>query len=235
MHVAICDDNVADRKQMERLLARESDRRMSKDGNLYVDSYGNSRALLTNPMQYDVFYIDICHTDGVDGTKVAQALISVGVRATIVMCCSDIDYRTSEYTGNVLFLEKPIKVAELSATLDAAQEYLSSAEGKIELRDDSETFYVSESDILYAEEDGRHLIVHLADGGKTRVNSSALNLLAQVENFPTFYAPNNHCVVNGRYVEHVGLLSLRMQDGAHISLYPDCRSYAKQIQDLYHP
>ena len=27
MHIAICDDNVADRKQLERLLKRESDKR----------------------------------------------------------------------------------------------------------------------------------------------------------------------------------------------------------------
>ncbi len=38
MHLAICDDHMADRKQMERLLGRESDRRMNTTGVLYVDS-----------------------------------------------------------------------------------------------------------------------------------------------------------------------------------------------------
>ena len=28
MHIAICDDNIADRKHLERLLSRESDKRM---------------------------------------------------------------------------------------------------------------------------------------------------------------------------------------------------------------
>ena len=31
MHIAICDDNIADRKQTERLLGRESDRRAKTD------------------------------------------------------------------------------------------------------------------------------------------------------------------------------------------------------------
>ena len=58
MHVAVCDDNVADRKQTERLLGRESDRRAKLTKGLYIDSYGNESALLRNPMQYDIFYID---------------------------------------------------------------------------------------------------------------------------------------------------------------------------------
>ena len=39
MHLAVCDDNIADRKQMERLLGRESDRRLNTTGVLYVDSF----------------------------------------------------------------------------------------------------------------------------------------------------------------------------------------------------
>lgn len=32
MHIAVCDDNVADRKQLERLLGRESDSRKADTG-----------------------------------------------------------------------------------------------------------------------------------------------------------------------------------------------------------
>ena len=53
MHLAVCDDNIADRKQMERLLGRESDRRLNTTGILYMDSFGNKEAILTTPMIYD--------------------------------------------------------------------------------------------------------------------------------------------------------------------------------------
>ena len=56
MHIAVCDDNGADRKQLERLLSRESDKRMETTGNLYVTSYGNPESLLQNPRQFDVFF-----------------------------------------------------------------------------------------------------------------------------------------------------------------------------------
>ena len=59
MHLAICDDHIADRKQMERLLGRESDRRLNTTGVLYVDSFGNRDAILTTPMIYDGLFIDM--------------------------------------------------------------------------------------------------------------------------------------------------------------------------------
>ena len=72
MHIAVCDDNVADRKQLERLLKRESDKRAASTGIIYTDSFGNSTALLSNPMQYDAFYIDMCLTEGTTGTDVVM-------------------------------------------------------------------------------------------------------------------------------------------------------------------
>ena len=103
MHIAVCDDNVADRKQLERLLKRESDKRAASTGIIYTDSFGNSTSLLSNPMQYDAFYIDMCLTEGITGTEVANALIAQGVNAPIVMCCSKINYRAQSYPENVIF------------------------------------------------------------------------------------------------------------------------------------
>jgi len=139
MHIALCDDNVADRKQFERLVKRESDRRAAAEGILFVDSFGNSESLLTNPMQYDVFYIDMCKTPGVSGADVVNALIKKGVNAPIVMCCSDIDYREMTFPVNVFFLDKPIKSDELSASLDRALEITKQAFPLIELRVEKET------------------------------------------------------------------------------------------------
>ena len=53
MHLAICDDHMADRKQMERLLGRESDRRLNTTGVLYVDSFGSKESILVTPMIYE--------------------------------------------------------------------------------------------------------------------------------------------------------------------------------------
>ena len=62
MHVAICDDNVADRKHLERLLSRESDKRAGTTNILYIDSYGDKDYFLKNqtPLKYNIIFMAMC-------------------------------------------------------------------------------------------------------------------------------------------------------------------------------
>ena len=234
MHIAVCDDNVADRKQLERLLKRESDKRAASTGIIYTDSFGNSTSLLSNPMQYDAFYIDMCLTEGTTGTDVVNALTAQGVNAPIVLCCSKINYREQTYPENVIFLDKPIKVAELAQSIDHALEIMSKAVPLIELREDEDTIYVTEPDILYAEEEGRNVIVTLKDGRTVKVATTAINLFSQIENHPTFFAPNVKTILNGRYMEKLGFRKVIMCDGKKFPLHRDCVTYAKQLLAEYH-
>ena len=219
MHIAVCDDNVADRKQLERLLKRESDKRAASTGIIYTDSFGNSTSLLSNPMQYDAFYIDMCLTEGITGTEVANALIN---------------YREQTYPENVIFLDKPIKVAELGQSIDHALDIMSKAVPLIELREDEDTVYVTEPDILYAEEEGRNVIVTLKDGRTVKVATTAINLFSQIENHPTFFAPTVKTILNGRYMEKLGFRKVIMCDGKKFALHRDCVAYAKQLLAEYH-
>ena len=109
MHIAVCDDNIADRKQTERLLDRESAERINKSGNLFVDSFGNVNALLTAPMKYDLFFIDMTASSP-NGMETAVKLRTIGVTSPIVLLISSIDYRAyPNPPKSIFFLEKPIK------------------------------------------------------------------------------------------------------------------------------
>lgn len=234
LHIAICDDNIADRKQLDRLLKRESDKRAAVSGILYTDSFGNAEALLANPMQYDAFYIDVCQTEGVSGSDIVSALTAKGVNAPIVMCCSHINYREYTLPSNVIFLDKPIKVAELSASIDHAQQILEAAEPLIELREDKNTFYVREPDILYAVEEGRLVSVTLKDGRTVCVNTTAVNLFSQIESFPSFLSPSLKTIINCRYIEKLGFFKAVMIDGKVFRIHRDCMEYAKSAFAQYH-
>lgn len=154
MHIAVCDDNVADRKQMERLLKRESDKRTASGEGLYVDSFGHPDSLLNNPMLYDAFFVDICKTEGYDGFDVVHDLQNKGTTSPVILCSSLIPYReqADSLPAQTLFLNKPIKADELSFVLDEAQKIKDSSVPTIELREDKGTLYVTEPDILYAVE-----------------------------------------------------------------------------------
>lgn len=232
MHIAICDDNVADRHQMERLLKRESDKRSSTTGVLYIDSYGNGEALLANPMRYDAYYIDVCKTEGITGMDIAAKLLEASIQAPVFLCCSDINYRGYAFGGNVqnvLFLDKPIQLQALSDSLDLALEIKSKAIPQIELREDKGTYYVTEPDILYAVEDGLYVIVTLTDGRQIRMMSDIANFFDQLENFPTFLAPSAKKIINGRHIAKLEHRKAVMTDGTAFKVHRNCMSYVKSI------
>lgn len=229
MHIAICDDNVADRKQMERLLQRESDKRALTNGNLYVDSFGNANVLLANPMQYDAFYIDMCKTEGISASDIVTSLINQGSRALIVLCCSDINYRELSFPENVIFLDKPIKAAELSDTITHALTLKRQAPSMIELREGKSTVYVEEQEIMYAVEDGFYVTVTLTDHRTVRIANSAANFLSEINKHLVFVGPTDKTVVNCRYISKFKFGKVVMTDGTSIKICKERLSDAKEV------
>lgn len=146
----------------------------------------------------------------------------------------DSDDRYHWWNGYVIFLDKPIKTAELSASIDHALKIMESAEPLIELREDKETFYVTEKDIIYAVEDGRNLIVSLTDGRKIFVTTTAMNLFLQIESFPSFLAPSQKVIINCRHIKQLGFFKATMADGTVFKIHRDCMPYAKSQFAQYH-
>lgn len=229
MHIAVCDDNGADRKQMERLLKREGDKRISTEP-LYVNFFGNAQALFASPLQYHAYFIDVCKTEGTTGVDIVNDLIAKETTAPIILCCSDINYRKFTFPDNVTFLDKPIKSEELSATIDHALEMMAASEVFIELRDDTDTFYVSETDILYAVSNGRHMIVSLTDGRKLSILTTAANLYAQLQKYPVFLAASSKVILNGRHIQKIGVCRATMVNGDSFFIH---REYIKNAREIY--
>ena len=238
MHIAVCDDNIADRKQMERLLGRASDRRLHTTGVLYIDSYGNVEAVMRSPMLYDAFFIDM--TSGpVNGFQLARKLIDAGVVARIstinypsvieaalakvpedVTEASNHDILRRQLQKQILYLQKPIKVNELDEMLDHAQNMKAKTIPTIELRGEKDTLYVHEDEILYAVKDGNYLHVVLTEGRTLDILSTLPNLYSQVAMFTHFVIISEHCFVNTTAVEKFSLLRLTMKDGKTFSVSP---------------
>lgn len=230
MHIAICDDNIADRKQLERLLGRESDRRKASSGVFFCDSYGNSEHLSRNPMPYELFFLDMT-TGETDGLAFAMELRRLGVTAPIVLCSSQIDYEAAfhnlpkeQQPEQLLFLSKPIRVNELTGIIDAAIRLGADRPQTIELRGDKDTWYVFEDDILYAAASSRnihsYIDVHLADGRTLTILDNILNFSSILQSYTHFFMLSERYLVNLAHIEKISPFRICLKNGKKIPCGP---------------
>lgn len=255
MHIAVCDDNVADRKQMERLLGRASDRRISTTGVLYIDSYGNVDAVMRSPMLYDAFFIDM--TSGpVNGFQLARKLIDAGSVAPIILCTSTINYpaiieaamgevpddaeELSNHTilrkqlqSQILYLNKPIKVAELDQMLDHAIACKAAAVPTIELRGEHETYYAHEDEIIYAKKNSQYVHVTLTDNREVDILTTIANFYSQIKSFTHFVPFSEHVLINISFIKKISLFKLYMKDGQSFTASPVELSKVKTAYEKY--
>lgn len=238
MHIAICDDNIADRKQLERLLGRESDRRKTDTGVFFCDSYGNTEQLRHNPMPYELFFLDMV-ANSPNGLEFALELGSLGVTAPIVLCVSKLPYREmasrlSSLPENILFLEKPIKTAELASILDHAIQLNANRVSTIELRNDKETRYVFAEDILYVTGSSSSIHAHLADHADFPIlTTSVENFFSTISMYPDFVLLNEHNIINLSHVENFHAFRICFDDGTSISSSPFIYSLLKKTYRNY--
>lgn len=233
MHIAICDDNIADRKQTERLLSRESDRRAKTDSVLYIDSFGKQESVLAAPMIYDMFFIDMVNDLPSTASDIVKALLAAGVTAPIVMLNSTINYRKDSYLNSlsqVYFLDKPIKVDKLTDIISMGFEKKTQKVPTIELRTDTEVFYVKEEDIMYAVfYSKQYTDVFLSDGRKIHMLCNIENFYAHLEHFGSFFPANRHTIIQKKYVKKISLLHVHLTNGEKFVFPSDYKKNSKTI------
>ena len=228
MHIAICDDNVADRKQMERLLGRESDARRNTTGILYIDSFGDSSSLLNAPMLYDLFFIDL-HEKDCDGMGLAERLRQAGVTAPIVLCCSVTDYRTLPNTLPAIhFLSKPVRTANLPPMIDMAIAERSSAAHTVEIRGEQSTHYVEPDSILYALPKGHLTHILFENGESLDMMGNLEELYYLLESTKSFLFVKKNMLANVHVISAVSLFKLTISTGETFSIGPTDYAFIKK-------
>lgn len=217
MHIAICDDNAADRKQTERLMGREADKWIAMGDPVYVITFGSLESLFANFIQFDGILIDVKGNEGMNTSEGVEKLLEMGAMSTIV-----INDNRENYPGideKILFLPKPIRVDELHETMLKVKENSLHREPTIELRGEKESLYVKEREILYAEEKGRFVFVKLVNGKIIKLYGLLESLYAEVEGIhSSFVCPSHKLMINLRHVAEASLLKVVMEDGESFSV-----------------
>lgn len=218
IYLAICDNNIADRKQLERLLEREKDRRLSENYDvLYIDSFGSEDALMTTPVKYDIFFIDI--TEGADnGMEIAKKLRQRGINAPIVLCESTINY-TSYVNApeEIIFIEKPLSKGQVSHLVDVAMEWSKRKTPLLEIRCQKETRFIRHDELVRAYPLDKFLTrLCLSDGEYIEMTDSVTSLARQCDTFGCFIRCRKD-IVNIRHIVSASGNGFRLSNGDTVS------------------
>ncbi len=226
MHIAICEDNIADRHQTERLLNRQAQSRRSDEEGYYIDSYGNVDAIMPFSSRYDIFLIDMVQSE-CNGLELAGRLQAAGAHGYFVLCSSSIDYVSLCQTQHLendhfRFLSKPIKTAELTALLDELLPLASQKEEMIELRGlhISETIYVRPMEILYAVSEKGNTNVFLTNGRSMLIAGEPYRLYLPLEDDPLFSPISEHAFINVAHTASISMFGITMDDGHKFRVSP---------------
>lgn len=237
MYLAVCDDNIADRKQTERLLSRQSDRIFKEHGaRIYIDSYGNEDAFMANPQMYAGLFIDMVSGD-VNGYDIVHILINdLRIEKPIIMCCSTLDYRkmiadAHLKADNIYFLDKPIKVDELTEMVDMIFREDSKTVPTLELRGKQETYYAHGDDIIYIRKNHSELEVKLTEGRTFAVIADLFNIYDQCRIFPQICPVSDNALVNVNHVQRTSFGKATMDNGDTIPVGFAYRTYIKKTKD----
>lgn len=229
MHIAICDDNVADRQQMERLLSRESENRKNSTGALSIDTYGNIDSLLRTPMIYDGFFIDLTCSDKT-GMDIAIALRSSQISAPIILCSTNLNDSFLETSlENIFYLQKPIKKADLSDMLDNIHIINESAVKPIEIHGENKTYYLKKEDILYLHQEGHKFTVHLINEEIIVVLGYLKDIGHQLACYDCFFLTGTNYIINSKYAQKVTLKYITLTNNENIPIPLLDRSFFKKL------
>lgn len=208
LYIAICDDHIADRKQLERLLEREKDNCLKSNLVLYIDSFGSSEALLNARIRYGLLLIDV--TNGLDapvehtvnGMDIAKQLRSMGMNAPIALCSSSIDYTAygNPPPNHVIYLTKPVSQGQLSHLIDVAIEQQKSQEPLIEIRGQKDTCNVTQTEIIYAVENINMTEVVMTNSRNFKMLGKLNTLIRQLSDPSAFAYCGKDCMINFAHV-----------------------------------
>lgn len=218
MHIAICDDNIAERKHLERLLSRESDNRIHTTGVLYIDSFGHDTSLMKAPKVYDLFFIDMSESN-YNGIDVAERLREFGVTAPIVLCSGKIDYESIPHRlTRMHYISKPLEPVQIHDIIERAIAAKAMERPTVEIRDEENTFYIFPEDIVYAKADAHIVTIHMADGTIRRMLGSIDDLRAVLCTYSFFIMTRKKIIMNITYMTKLSFSSITLQDDIELPL-----------------
>jgi len=239
MHIAICIEQAAARKHLERQLGREETFFRTSEP-LYIDSYGTTAALFAQPLQYDIY---LCEAESAHTLLSAVYILRAikdnypnAQRAIFLPTdLTDSFFDAAGDTGkSVMILPLPLSHNTISGMISKMIEQKKQAEPVFEIRGRNQTVYLHAEEFMYGKEHGkRQAIVKCSDGRTLDFLDSLSNLAETMSEHPDIFLLGTHHLINTNYIKRCHLFSINMLDNSTIpASFLETYVIRKQLKQL---
>lgn len=226
---------MANRRQFERMLKREADKRKNEIPAVYIDSYGSCTALMVAPMLYNIFFLDY-ESEGTNSYEIAMALRETGCTAPIYICISEADtiepYDSDNLSNMIFRIHKPLLVDQVSCCITNVLEIMHQKQPLLEFRGIKSTIYLKEEELSYVKRTSHELELHRANGDIDYITSNHREAFHSLENHDSFIPAGKDYLLNMHSIETVTAFSVIMKNGETISITPIQSSALKKYLSI---
>lgn len=233
LYIGIYDVHPGDRKHFERLLTRISDNRSNESDILYIESFGSVEALLKIAQKFDLFIIDAAQSpdEGQTNLDISKEIRSQGLNVPILCYLAEDEVVSTtalllaKSIGNVYFANKSIKNDDLLSHIEIARQYKSEKTPKIELRAQTDTYFVLPDDIISIKEKDSYLYISMMGDKEIKIFGGLSMMYLNLQSYPQFLGLKKDTMINMNRIKQKKSLSFIMENNKeiHFSLFESKR------------
>ncbi len=204
MNIAICDDELNIRNQIKEALTAYFDERLI---NAEIYCFESGEALINSQIDFELAFLDVEMPD-IDGIEAGKQIKKRAPNAVIIIVTAHSNFLDDALElGVYRFLSKPIDIARLYRSLDAALQSISSREIKV-LCSDNEATVITVNSIMYCENYGRKTKIVTTDG--ELISKERLDFWKDKLNELNFFSPHASFIINFNYIKRFNRNSLTL-------------------------
>lgn len=202
MKIAICDDELRIRKEVENALSNYFSQKLI---NVEIYIFENGKDLLNSDLCFDMAFLDI-EMPILSGVEVGKKLKQKYNNIVIFMITAYSEYLDDAFElGAYRFLPKPLDITRLYRSLDAALLSISSKEIKT-ICANNESAIISTNSIIYCESYKRKTKIVTTNG--EFISKEHLDFWKEKLNELNFYSPHTSFIINFNYIKSFNRKSL---------------------------
>lgn len=226
LEVAICEDSPEERERLLALIEKA-------DASAHCTTFTDGESFLGEfrPGKYDLIFMDI-YMGGMTGVETVTRLRELDEEVPIAFATTSTEHTLESYRLNVLkYIEKPVGQKAVQEIIQLAR-LKKESRPHLHFKIDGSEVNIPLDSIIYMEQKGHELLIHVADGEPVRVNEK-LDSVEPLLAGQSFYRCHKSYLVSLACIKSYDkeLMVFTMKDGKNVHIRRESLGEARRAYE----